>query len=138
MGDEGDRKTIKVVDRRRFTSDGEAREDIPETSTPASRADAAPEASSAEGRPRRPIDFVTFVASLGTNALAAMGALEGEALAEVPRDMNLAREYIAILEMLREKTRGNLDPEEKNALDRLIGDLKMTFVQLSSGGSSSG
>ncbi len=41
----------------------------------------------------------------------------------------LARQNIDILEMLQEKTRGNLDPEETRLLESLLFDLRMRFVE---------
>ena len=81
--------------------------------------------------------FASLVLSLSTSALMHLGMAprvegdeEGEASGEA--DLPLARQSIDILEMLQEKTRGNLDDEEQQLLDRVLHDLHMRFVQVRS------
>jgi len=45
-----------------------------------------------------------------------------------------ARELIDMLDALYEKTKGNLAPEEDNWLLDLLGKLKMTYLEINSGG----
>jgi hypothetical protein len=153
-------KGFRVVDRRRFTSDGELRADAPpdRPATPASPLTApsqpqpraeepkAPAAGGSRGSqpagdPRRAapppppaepepgIDFLSFAASLATNALGALGLLPPEQTRGMPRDPQLAREYIDILVMLQHKTRGNLDPREERALSQMVSDLQLQYVE---------
>ncbi|MEO0813421.1 MAG: DUF1844 domain-containing protein [Myxococcota bacterium] len=141
-------KGFRVVDRRRFTEEGEARDDSPEDSEPvkASEPAPAPEAQP-EPAPLAPlnepeseteeipepsgrIDFISFVASLATNSMAALGALPEAQAQGIPRNPDLAREYIDIISMLHYKTRGNLSPQEAAAMQRITSDLKMAYVQM--------
>jgi hypothetical protein len=46
-------------------------------------------------------------------------------------DPDAAREFIDMLDALREKTRGNLAPEEDALLLDLLGKLKMTYLEIS-------
>ncbi|MEL6547177.1 MAG: DUF1844 domain-containing protein, partial [Myxococcota bacterium] len=48
----------------------------------------------------------------------------------IPRNPDLAREYIDIISMLHYKTRGNLSPQEAAAMQRITSDLKMAYVQM--------
>ena len=77
------------------------------------------------------IDFSTFLLSLSTSALYHMGVVlhpeSGEAADPNPM---LARQTIDTLEMLHEKTQGNLDDEEKKLFDGLLYELRMRFVEL--------
>lgn len=142
-------KGFKVTDRRRFNADGEvrddAREDPPARPAPPSeplpraepppRAEAAPAQPSAgpsDGRPS--MDFLTFIASLATNALAAFGMLPEEQAKGLPVNPDLGREYIEILGMLADKTEGNLTPEEDRAFKRILSDLRMAYVEISKRG----
>ena len=135
-------KGFKVVDRRRFTAEGELKADAapdkprPVTPPPAEPPrPAQPAKAGGKERAREPqgpppgIDFMTFVASLATNALAAMGALPEGRAHGMPIDPQMAREYIDIIAMLQQKTRGNLDQEEEQALARLITELRMHYVE---------
>ncbi len=75
------------------------------------------------------IDLATFILSLSTSALYQMGVVEGpdgEKLEEPNRA--LAQQTIDTLEMLRDKTRGNLDEEEIKLFDSLLYELRMRFV----------
>jgi len=105
------------------------------------------------------VDFSTFVLSLATAALYQLGAVPepgGGAtppadplvarqtietlemlrektrgnLSEEERELMVARQTIETLEMLREKTRGNLSEEERELIDSLLYDLRMRFVEL--------
>jgi hypothetical protein len=50
----------------------------------------------------------------------------------VEQNLLLARHTIDTLEMLQEKTRGNLSEEESTVFESLLDDLKMRYVKASS------
>ena len=80
------------------------------------------------------IDFSTFVLSLGTSALYQLGEIgDSESGAEGPVEPNLpvARQTIDTLEMLTEKTRGNLTDTESKLLESILYELRMRFVEAS-------
>ena len=78
------------------------------------------------------VDFSTFVLSLGTTALYQLGVMSNPASGEVADpDPLIAQQTIDTLEMLRDKTRGNLDEEERKLIDSLLYELRMRFVELS-------
>lgn len=78
--------------------------------------------------PGEPISFISFISSLGANTLVSLGlgSLPGQA-PQAP-DLRLAREFIEVLELLHDKTRGNLDAEEAAALQALLTDLRLRYV----------
>ena len=77
------------------------------------------------------VDFATFVLSLGTTALYQMGLAPDPATGESREaDLLVARQTVDTLEMLREKTRGNLEEEERKLIDSLLYELRMRFVEL--------
>lgn len=76
------------------------------------------------------IDFSTFILSLSTTALYQMGRVaDPETGAKIEPNRVIAQQTIDTLEMLREKTRGNLDPQEKNLIDSLLYELRLQFVE---------
>jgi hypothetical protein len=80
------------------------------------------------------IDFYTFVLSLGSSAFVHLGdAPNPETGAPGVPDLPLAHQTIDILVMLREKTKGNLTDEEEKFLENLLTDLRLRYVQRSSG-----
>jgi hypothetical protein len=75
------------------------------------------------------IDFSTFVISLSTSALFHLGLVsEQEGEPPPPPDVPMARQTIELIEMLQEKTRGNLTGEESKLLEGLLYELRMRFV----------
>ena len=69
--------------------------------------------------------------SLGANALVSLGLgqLPGQ---NVPKDPALAKEFIDVLIMLKEKTAGNLTAEESKTLSELISQLQYQYVTVTS------
>jgi len=80
-----------------------------------------------------PVDFGTFVLSLGSSALVHLGEIQHPDTPEAKENMLLARQTIDLLAMLEEKTRGNLTGEEKRFLSDLLADLRLKFVERSRG-----
>jgi hypothetical protein len=80
-----------------------------------------------------PIDFSTFVLSLGTTALYQLGLIgEGEGGAgRVEPNLPIARQTIDTLEMLVEKTRGNLSDGESKLLESIVYELHLKYVEAS-------
>lgn len=90
--------------------------------------EAGEKGQSAPGLPR--VDFSTFVLSLGTTALYQLGAVPDPVTGErAEPDALVAKQTIDTLEMLRDKTRGNLDDEERKLIDSLLYELQMRFVE---------
>ena len=79
-----------------------------------------------------PIDFYTFVLSLGSSAFVHLGdAPHPETGAPTEPNFELAQQAIDIIAMLREKTKGNLTAEEETLFDGLLTDLRLRFVEAS-------
>lgn len=78
------------------------------------------------------VTFASFVVGLATSAMSAMG--EGPNAAEV--DLQLARNTIDVLAVLKEKTEGNLDADEVKLLDAILHDTRMRFVNHAGAGDS--
>src|SRR5688500_7626857 len=115
-------KGFTVSDRRTFTESGERREEPAPAEAPAN----APAKAPSKGR-LPPVDFPTFVLSIGSSALLHMGVGEegaeggaGSAAGAVTKDLALAKHTIDILSMLQEKTRGNLSSTEAELLENLL------------------
>ena len=88
--------------------------------------------SASSGGPKLPaIDLSTFVLSLSTTALYQMGLMaDPETKQTIAPSREIAQQTIATIEMLREKTRGNLEPEEAKLIDSLLYELRLRFVEL--------
>jgi hypothetical protein len=129
-----DEKLFKVEDRRRFSDTGEAREGIPDADRQESGVgDARPQKSAPpEGKagPTLPeIDFSGFLISLSTQALIHLGEVPNPVSGAVESDLSVAKQMIDILGILREKTKGNLDPGETKLLEEALYDLRIRYVE---------
>ena len=149
MAEREEDKGYIVRDRRRFSEDGSPRESEAESAAPPpgaaqAAADAlrsGPPGPSPEQEPPspgpatapRPIDFTTFVFSLGSSALMHLGDAPHPETGVVQKNLVLARETIDLLDMLREKTKGNLTAEEERFLGALLYDLRLRYVQAAKG-----
>jgi hypothetical protein len=136
------RESIKTVDRRHFTSDGELREGLPpEEAKPAS----PPESSSPRkeaGAPTVPEGgpslFSEHVRAIAIQAAMALGAIPDPATGRLACDIEIAGSLIDLLDALREKTRGNLSSYESRALDDALGQLRILYVEARSKGAGAG
>lgn len=77
-----------------------------------------------------PASFANFLLSLASQAAAAMGLAENPMTGRRSADLELSRYWLDVLGMLREKTKGNLHPQEEKLFDGLLSDLRMQYVQL--------
>lgn len=77
-----------------------------------------------------PTSFVNFLSTLATNAAAALGAVPHPATGQRSLDLESGKYWLDILGMLRDKTKGNLHPQESRLLEGLLGDLRMQYVHL--------
>lgn len=80
-----------------------------------------------------PVNFSMFVLSLNTSALIHLGQIPDPQTQEKKKDLALARQTIDILDMLKEKTRGNLTKEEEKLLDTVLYELRMIYLKVSGG-----
>ncbi len=77
-----------------------------------------------------PASFVNFLSTLVTNAAASLGAMPHPVTGQKTVDLDTGKYWIDVLGMLREKTKGNLNSQEQNLLDSILGDLQMQYVAL--------
>jgi Domain of unknown function (DUF1844) len=127
-------KGFTVQDRRRFSSEtGEAREEAPEAGASmegqAAENPASPNQSDTQHGALPEISFSTFVISLSTQALMHLGEVANPLSRKVETDIPVAKQMIDILGMLREKTRGNLNPGEERLMEDILFDLRMKYVE---------
>jgi hypothetical protein len=73
--------------------------------------------------------FADFVEPLIAQAYMSLGMLRNPYEAKPTVDAAAARQMIEILTMLKEKTSGNLTPDEEDFLGTHLGELKLAFVQ---------
>ena len=135
MAEETDtEKGFKVQDKRRFTDEGEAREQPPAGEQPppetVTETRAEPVGDAAVHRDELPsIDFSTFIISLSTQALMHLGEMIDPVTGNVEKDVAVAKQTIDIIGMLSEKSRGNLDETEEQLVKEVLYNLRMRYVE---------
>ena len=151
MADQND-EGFKVVDRRLFTETGELRKDAAEQdriweeeAKKAAAAKAQPKAaaptagSSPQGGEATALEpevessrsFQMLVDFLTRNAAAMLGGMADPRTGQAFLDLEGAREIIDMLDVLREKTKGNLAKADEDLLVEVLGSLKLTFMEIS-------
>ncbi len=141
MSEDSSKKTVKVVDRRWFTADGELRDlppqDVLAPSSPAVQpsSDGAPASDAAppertraavNARPAHPpeLGLVDLIDALAQPAAALLsGQLPGRG-----RDLEGARYYIDLLGVVRSRLGTPLTAEETRYLDDVLYQLRSLFV----------
>lgn len=124
---------FKVVDRRRFTEDGEEtnpHETEEPKKAPTLNDETNASSSKAKTSVRPPMTFSFFVQSLVHQAMMALGMVPWPDSGLVKLELQLAKETIDILVMLKEKTAGNLSNEEQPVLDTLLYQLQIAYVDI--------
>ena len=145
MADQNPEGTFRVIDRRPFTSEGELRPDVVQEQEREAKVEAAnkeakekaaipPAADSAPATaketPKKSPAFENLVRMIGSNAAMVLGAYADPRTGQPVIDPEAAHELIDMLDALREKTIGNLAPEEDTMLLDLLGKLKMTYLEI--------
>jgi hypothetical protein len=128
---------FRVVDRRPFAADGSRKEDVvaEEKNAEATRATGRSLPREVPGEPRGPFDedssgFETLVSYLSTTAMFQMGLIAGPSGEHIPADMRNAQRTLDLLEVLQQKTQGNLTATESRLLEDVLYELRMSFVEL--------
>jgi len=149
-------KAFTVSDKRLFTKEGSRRDPDTPRETPAASPPPPPppprrEAPRAaepqrqrpeperqrpepETGPRRDLplaDFTMLVNMLVTNAMVFLGQMPAPGSQQYMRNLPQAQHMIDLLMVLREKTRGNLTPDEEQMMQDLLPQLQMAYVSAS-------
>jgi hypothetical protein len=140
MDESEQEQEFKVTDKRRFTPEGESkeqkadREKEPTAEPPPTGGGAEQHAEKEEPKreePPPPLDFTGFVVSLSHTALYQLGLIKIPGGEEPKKDLQGARQTIDLLALLEEKTKGNLTEQEARILTESLFQLRMAFVESS-------
>jgi hypothetical protein len=76
-----------------------------------------------------PINFTNFILSLHTSALFHFGDIPDPASGKTQKDFSAVKQTIDMLDMINEKTKGNLNEQENNLMQGVLYELKMRYVK---------
>lgn len=82
------------------------------------------------GEPAASAGFEGLIHLIVMQALGGLGLLATPSGERFPADLAAAKHFIDLLQVLDEKTRNNLTPEEKRLLDQSLYEMRMYFVQV--------
>lgn len=74
------------------------------------------------------IQFVQLIFSLKTSAIMQLGKIANPLTGNIERNLNEAKYTIDMLNMIKEKTKGNLTADEKKIIDDAIFELQMNYI----------
>ncbi|MCX5805126.1 MAG: DUF1844 domain-containing protein [Proteobacteria bacterium] len=75
------------------------------------------------------LTFSTFMLSLSTSVLVGLGELPDPLTNDKNVNLPLAQQTIGLIEMLLEKTKGNLTVEEDRLVGNMLYDLRMKYIE---------
>ena len=139
---------FKVTDRRQFTTEGDIRKQQqpdPGTQEAPPQEEEPPKASQqkkpqpeaaqeddqkeeANQDPGQGVNFASFLLSLATTGMVHLGEIPEPSTGQKMEDLEAAHQMIDILDILKEKTEGNLSAEESHLLENVLYELRMKFM----------
>ena len=116
-------KGFKVTDRRAGATESESTGAGDTPSAEASPENVCDEVEFPE------LNFSTFILSLSTSVLVSLGELPDPISNQKWINLPVAKQTITIIEILKEKSKGNLTPEEERLVEEMLYDLRLKYVE---------
>ena len=135
MKNEKEEKGFVIKDKRIFDESGEARtEDLKKEAT---AGDEKLEKTSPEKDDQAStheeyfpeVTFSSFVLSLSTTIMYHLGDFPDPETKKAKKNLAAAKQTIDLLSMIKNKTAGNLDTDEKQLLEGILYELMMRYVK---------
>jgi hypothetical protein len=79
-----------------------------------------------------PLDYSTFILSLSSSVLMSLGVVENPVTQKVEEDHAQARQTIDLIELLKEKTKGNLTDTEAKLTEDVLYELRLWYCKKTS------
>ena len=136
MSDSGDEKRKIIVDedwKTQVENEKARLKEPPRVALDAETSDTQASPSGADAS-LPPASFQLLVSSLATQSLIFLGQVPDPIDNSTVLRPNAARHYIDLLEMLQEKTQGNLTEVESRELEDILHQLRMLFVMVQQSG----
>ncbi|MFQ5894940.1 MAG: DUF1844 domain-containing protein [Nitrospinota bacterium] len=118
-----------VTDRRRATQGFEESAAQAPADRPPPREAAPALEEGGEGGPAQEVSLELLLGLLQSNALLSLGVLPDARGQGGAKDPARARLFIELVALLREKTRGNLTPQEEALVEDVLSGLRLLYVE---------
>ena len=128
MAEEEKKKEKKIIVDEDWKAEAQREKEIL-----ASQEEAEKKKTQEEKQARGPLpqgNFAALISMLTTQALFALGLLQVKGQEKREPDLELGKYNIDMLEILEEKTKGNLTKEEETVLANTLNELRMGYVKV--------
>lgn len=120
-------QTPKIIVDDDWKSQAKAEKEKLKETAPAAGASSDP----SQGRMPEHVDFDHLLEVLVTQSLMYMGGFPDPQTGQAMVALDLAKFHIDLLGVVEEKTRGNLNEDEKSKLEGVLHELRLRFVEIS-------
>ena len=76
-----------------------------------------------------PLEFSSLVLPFFTQGLLSLGQIKEEEEKEDTQNLSLAKRMIDLLDLLKERTKGNLKSEEEQFIESSLHQLKLSYME---------
>ncbi|MFH0926260.1 MAG: DUF1844 domain-containing protein [bacterium] len=132
-------KGFRISDRRMLKEDGTVRcqeEKKKETPSQQQQSREKIEKQTDQQQPKQDylpeVNFISLIYSLSTSAWVQLGLVPDPTSNLAHKNLGQAKQTIDLLNILQEKTKGNLNKEEDQFLSEILYDLRLKYVEVSS------
>ena len=73
--------------------------------------------------------FIQLLYIFHASAMQSLGKIKSPITGKIERNLEQAKQSIEMLEMLKEKTASNLNPELSKALESFLSEVRLNFVE---------
>jgi len=127
MADE--EKGFVIKDRRAFDDKGEVKDQERKEERRKEEPGKKAPGRETEETPLPEVNFNSLIFSLSSSALINLGEIADPHTGQTEKDLPLAKHSIDTIAMLKDKTKGNLNPEEQRFVDTILADLRWRYVK---------
>ncbi|HUU94901.1 MAG TPA: DUF1844 domain-containing protein [Phycisphaerae bacterium] len=78
-------------------------------------------------------NFAELLNLIAMQAMVGLGLVSGPGGERIPPNFEIAKHFVDLLQVLEDKTKNNLTPEEKKLLDQVLYEMRMRYVQAAGG-----
>ena len=76
-----------------------------------------------------PLDFSSLILPFYTQALIKLGLVKDPLTGKENEDLELVKRLIDLLDLLKDRTKGNLKPEEEKFLDACLHQVRLAYME---------
>ncbi len=126
-------KGFVIKDRRAFGGEGRVKEQEEAARQKYEKSSAGGDETSKKAErgstPLPEVNFTSLIFSLSSSALLHLGEIADPQSGENAQDLPLAKHAIDTIAMLKDKTQGNLNEEERKFTETVLTDLRWRYVK---------